>query len=309
MPNERIVVVTTKNQAALVRRQLPKIPRAHFIIEPASRNTAAAIGLGTVPILQEDPEALILVTPADHVIRPDVEFHKTALKAAHVAQEQEGLVCIGIKPTYPATGYGYIEPMGKRIFPGGYRVRRFIEKPTLAVAQDLIRRPGMAWNSGIFCWRVRVILSAIRHWLPGLYSGLERIEQGWGTPVGKGRLGQLYRELPSISIDVGVMERSRNVWVVPADFSWDDVGSWNSLAFLHEADRDGNVVLGSHVGLETTGSVIVGEDRHLVATLGVKDLIIVQAPDATLVCHKSQAQGVRKLVALMAGSARMKKYL
>ncbi|MBI3615313.1 MAG: mannose-1-phosphate guanylyltransferase [Candidatus Omnitrophica bacterium] len=309
VPDNRIVVVTTKNQAAIVRRQVPKVSAAHFLVEPASRNTAAAVGLGTLAILQEDADAVILVTPADHLIRPVPEFHVTARRAASLAVERDGLVCLGIKPTYPATGYGYIEPMGKRIPSGGYRVRRFIEKPMLAVAQELIRRPGMAWNSGIFCWRARVILAAIRQWLPGLYSGLERIEQGWGTPAGKDRLSQLYRQLPSISIDVGVLERSRHVWVVPAGFSWDDVGSWNSLAFLHEADRDGNVVLGSYVGLETTGSVIVGENRHLVATLGVKDLIIVQAPDATLVCHKSQAQGVRKLVALMAGSRAMKRYL
>jgi len=309
VPDGRILVVTTQNQAAIVRRQLPRVTPRHFLVEPASRNTAAAVGLGTLAILREDPEAVVVVMPADHIIRPISQFQRKVKQAAALAVEREGLVCLGIKPTYPATGYGYIEPMGGLIPPGGYRVRQFLEKPTLSVAQQLIRRPGMVWNSGIFCWRGRTILAAIRQWLPGLSEGLEQIRKVWGTPTGNRRLGQLYRQLPSISIDVGVLERSRHVWVVPADFSWDDVGSWNSLAFLHQADRDRNVVLGRHVGLETSGSVIVGQDRHLVATLGVKDLIIVQAPDATLVCHKSQAQGVRKLVALMTDSDALRKYL
>ncbi len=309
VPDDRIVVVTTQSQEVIVRRQLPNIKPSHLLVEPASRNTGAAVGLGTLVILKEDPEAVVVVTPADHIIHPVSKFHQTARKAASLAVEREGLVCLGIKPTYPATGYGYIEPMGNLVPLGGYRVRQFLEKPTLALAEELIRRPRIFWNSGIFCWRARSILSAIRQWLPGLSNGLEPIRREWGTPAGKERLGQLYRRLPSISIDVGILERSRHVWMVPANFSWDDVGSWNSLAFLHQADRDRNVVLGKHIGVETSGSVIVGQDRHLIATLGIKDLIIVQTPDATLVCHKSQAQGVRKLVSLMIGSRALRKYL
>lgn len=309
VPVNRTGVVTTKNQAEIVRRQLPDISPKHFLVEPASRNTAAAVGLGTLAILKEDPQAVVLVVPADHVIEPAAKFYSTVRKAAALAVEREGLVCLGIKPTYPATGFGYIEPMGKLVPPGGYQVRRFIEKPPLAVAQRLIKKPGMVWNGGIFCWRGWAIMGAIRQWLPGLYSGLAAIERGWGTPEGKERLGALYRRLPSISIDVGVMERSRNVWVVPTDFSWDDVGSWNSLAFLHGADADGNVVLGSHVGLDTGGSILVGSEGHLIATVGVKDLIVVETPDATLVCHKSQAQGVRKLVSQLSSSPSFRRYL
>lgn len=309
VPIQRTVVVTTRNQAELVRRQLPSIAPRHFLVEPASRNTAAAVGLGTVTIVREDPDAVILVVPADHVIRPVEDFHRTVRCAMDLAIRQQGLVCLGIKPTYPATGFGYIEPMGERIRPGGFRVRRFIEKPELKVAQQLIRKPRMVWNGGIFCWRVSVILSAMRQWLPGLYNGLERIHRVLGTPEGNVRLKALYRDLPSISIDVGLMERARNVWVVPTDFSWDDVGSWNSMAFLHGTDAQRNVVLGSHLGFETEGSIIVGEPNHLVATVGIKDLIVVQTPDATLVCHKSQAQQVRKVVSTLGGSARWKKLL
>ncbi len=309
VPPDRIMVVTTQNQAGLVRKQLPQIPSDHLLVEPASRNTAAAIGLGTLAILEKDPQAVVVVTPADHVIRPTAVFHRTIRRAASLAVRQEGLVCLGIKPTYPATGFGYIEPMGKLLPPGGYRVRRFIEKPTLPAAERLIRHPGMVWNGGIFCWKGRVIMAAIRQWLPGLWGGLEQIRRVWGTRERERRLGVLYGRMPSISIDVGVLERSRHVWMVPAGFSWDDVGSWNSLAFLHGADRQGNVVLGSHVGLETEGSVVVSEGNHLVATLGVKDLIVVQAPDATLVCHKTQAQEVRKIVGLLGGSAPLRKFL
>ncbi len=153
-----------------------------------------------------------------------------------------------------------------------------------------------------------MILAAIRQWLPALFNGLDAISRAQGTPAGPTRLQELYRRLPSISIDVGVLERSRHVWVVPTDFSWDDVGSWNSLGFLHAADAHGNVVLGSHVGLETEGSIIVGDPKHLVATVGVRDLIVVHTPDATLVCHKSQAQAVRKLVSALS-SDRWRKLL
>lgn len=306
VPVSRTVVVTTRNQERIVRRQLPNILPEHFLVEPASRNTAAAVGLGTVAILREDPEAVILVTPADHVIRPISEFHRTLTRAAALAVKREGLICLGIRPTYPATGFGYIEPMGKRIPPGGYRVKRFIEKPELTLARQLIRRPGMVWNSGIFCWRARVILAAIRIWLPRLHAGLEAIDRSWNSASA---LEELYRALPSISIDVGVLERSRHVWVVPTQFSWDDVGSWNSLAFLHGADSQGNVVLGSHVGLETHGSILVGSQGHLIATMGVKDLIVVHTSDATFVCHKTQAQAVRQIVGKLAASSRLRRYL
>jgi mannose-1-phosphate guanylyltransferase len=309
VPTQRTVVVTTQNQADLVRRQLPSIRPEHFWVEPASRNTAAAIGLGTIAILEEDPDAVVVVAPADHVIQPVEKFHHTILKAVALAKDREGLVCLGVKPTYPATGFGYIEPMGKPIPPGGYRVKRFLEKPDLKTAKRLLRNPNMVWNAGIFCWKGRVILGAIRQWLPRLAKGLEAIRKVLGTPEGNRWLQALYRQLPSISIDVGVLERSRHVWVVPTDFQWDDVGSWNSLAFLHSADAMGNVVLGSHLGIETTGSIIVGTDAHLIATLGVKDLVVVHTPDATLVCHKSQAQDVRRLVARLASSPRWRKLL
>ncbi len=308
-PASRMVVVTTKNQAQVVRRQLPFISSAHFLVEPASRNTAAAVGLGTLTILREDPDAVVVVAPADHLIEPAEKFHETIRKAVTLALRREALVCLGIRPTYPATGFGYIEPMGERVAPGAHRVRRFIEKPELKLARRLIRRPGIVWNSGIFCWKARVILGAIRQWLPRLYGGLEAIRRSWGTPVEGRRLQELYRQLPSISVDVGVLERSRHVWVVPTDFAWDDVGSWNSLAFLHAADADGNVVLGSHVGLETRGCIVVGSEGHLVATVGAEDLVIVHTPDATLVCHKAQAQAVRRMVARLAGSARWRKFL
>jgi mannose-1-phosphate guanylyltransferase len=267
------------------------------------------VGLGTVAVLKEDPEAVILVLPADHVIRPTAEFHRTVRKAARLAVDRDGLVCLGVQPTYPATGFGYIEPMGGLILPGGFRVKRFIEKPELPQAQQLIKKSGIVWNAGIFCWRGQVILAAIRQWLPGLYQGLEAIHRVWGTPEGKRRLSRFYRRLPTISIDVGVLERSRHVWMVPTGFAWDDVGSWNSLAFLHSADSQGNIVLGSHVGEETAGSILVAREGHLIATIGVNDLIVVSSDDATLVCHKAQAQAVRKIVARLAAGRQTRKFL
>ncbi|PIQ82675.1 MAG: mannose-1-phosphate guanylyltransferase [Candidatus Omnitrophica bacterium CG11_big_fil_rev_8_21_14_0_20_64_10] len=316
-PINRTVVVTTRNQAELIARQLPRLPKRHLLVEPASRNTAAAVGLGTLAILREDPEAVILVAPADHIIEPASAFYRTVRTAVALATKQEGLVCLGIKPSYPATGFGYIEPIQRRVPPGGFQVKRFLEKPDVVTARKLIRRPGMSWNSGIFCWQGAVIMEEIRLWLPRLYAGLTAIDRvlgsaggaGLNAPRVQGRLNQLYRGLPSISIDVGVLERSRRVWMVPARFLWDDVGSWNSLGILHGRDADGNIVVGSHLGISTENSIVVGAPGHLIATAGLRDLVIVQTPDATLVCHKAQAQGVRKLVAAMAASAKLRKYL
>lgn len=308
VPPSRRVVVTTQAQAALIRKQLPDLSRGHLLAEPACRNTAAAIGLGTAAILQEDPDPLILVLPADHVISDRGKFEQAVRRAARLAADREALVCFGIRPTYPATGYGYIEPAGTRLLPAGNRVRRFREKPSLAVAQKLVRDRRMMWNGGIFCWRGRTILEEIQRWLPRLHRGLQEICRLWGSPAGQRRIAALYRRLPSVSIDVGVMERSRNAWVVPAGFSWDDVGSWNSMPFLHEADGDGNVVLGPHVGAETRGSVLIGRPGHLLATVGVEDLVVVHTPDATLVCRKSDAQAVRRIVERLEATPRLRQW-
>ena len=162
VPARRMVVVTTRPQAAVIRQQLPEIPANHFLVEPFARNTAAAIGLGTAVILREDPDAVILVLPADHLIRPDAKFHAVVRKTVAVAVQEKGLVCLGITPTYPATGYGYIEPKGSKVSPGAYRVKRFIEKPELRRARQLIKKRGMAWNGGIFCWKGRVVMNEIK---------------------------------------------------------------------------------------------------------------------------------------------------
>ncbi len=298
VPVRRMVVVTTRPQAAVIRRQLPEILPAHFLVEPAARNTAAAIALGTAAILREDPEAVILVLPADHVISPDSKFHAVVRKAAAVAVKKEGLVCLGIAPSYPATGYGYIEPKGSKVSPGAYRVKRFIEKPNLARARKLIQKKGIAWNGGIFCWKGRVVMDEIRRHLPAL-AGLRNGKQ----------LKAIYRKLPSVSIDVGVMERARNVWMIPADFEWNDIGSWSSVGALHLCDAAGNLALGAHLGIETSGTVIITDESHLVATIGVKDLIVVRTPDATLVCHKDHAQSVKKIVAALAAHPHRRKLL
>jgi mannose-1-phosphate guanylyltransferase len=301
IPPARIHVVTAEHLYAQTLAQLPELPPANVLSEPVGRNTAAAIGLAATQLVALDAEAVMVVLPADHSIADGQAFCTSLQQAAEVVRHHDVLMTLGVKPTYPATGYGYIhvgEPLPTPGVSGAHHARRFIEKPPAPMAVRLVASGDYVWNCGIFVWRARTVLQEIRTALPDLWEGLDSYWQAVQTGVGQDRLHQYYLALPSISIDHGVLERSSRVGVLPVDWAWSDVGSWRALAELGTADNHGNTVVGKHLGHDSTNLVVYSPDK-LIATVGVHDLIIVATDDAVLICPKERDQDVRELVKLL----------
>ena len=293
VPPARTYVVTAAVHAAAIRREARGLARAHVLIEPEGRNTAAAIALAALRVAERAPDAVMIVLPADHAIGDAARFRSTLAHAMDVAETTDRLVTIGVPPTYPETGYGYIE-QGDALTASGdgtHAVARFLEKPDQARASALIAGGNVLWNAGIFAWRVERILAELHRWVPEVIEPLERaLARGTARA-----LGQAYARLPSISIDTGVMERAEHVAVVRATFPWSDVGSWAAVADLWRDGDDPNAMRGTTVAIDSTGCVVDAGSR-LVALVGVQDLVVVDTPDALLVIPKSRAQDVRLLV-------------
>ncbi len=295
---EHIWVVTGQEHAEELIQQAPEIPRENFLVEPIGRNTAPAVGLAALHLRRRSPSAVMAVLPADHYIRDEARF-RAVLWAAFQVAERGFLVTLGIRPAYPATGFGYIErgePLGR--FGGfmAFRVLAFREKPDLATAERFVAGGHHFWNSGMFIWRVDRILEEIERNMPELAARLRDLEGALGTREEAAAMRRIWPEMPNISIDYGVMERAQEVAVIPAEFGWNDIGSWAALLDILATDDQSNVVLGTeHLGLDTSGSLIFGNGR-LVATLGVQDLIIVDTEDVLLICRRDRAQDVRLLV-------------
>jgi mannose-1-phosphate guanylyltransferase len=297
---ERTWVITAALHQAEAAYQLPSLPAARVIGEPCGRDTAACIGLGAALIAQQDPGGIMLVMPADHVIEPVQEFRR----AAHVAQllveeHPSALVTFGIPPTYPATGYGYIHrgaEVSRRQEISIYQVQAFREKPDPDLAERFFASGDYFWNSGIFVWKAATILGALRERQPQLFAAVQAIAAAWPTPERERVLRKEYERLERISIDYAVMEQAREVLVVQAPFKWDDVGSWLALERMHPQDGHDNTVLATHCGLKTNHCVIVADPGHLIATVGVNDLLIIQDGNATLVADRRDEGTVKQLV-------------
>ena len=310
---ENIYIVTGENLAGEVRRQLPSVPAKNVISEPLGRNTAACIGLAAVRIEKEKPEAVMVVLTADHLIKERERFLEIVKAGAELAEASGNLVTLGIKCTRPDMGYGYIkiknqERRAKSEKIEAYEVEKFVEKPDEETARRFLVSGNYYWNSGMFIWTVSAILEAIRKHMPKLFKGLETIKQSPGTPEEADIVRKVYQNLEPISIDYGVMERAENVAVVKADITWDDVGSWLAMERLYPKDENGNVVLGKFEGIDSTNCIIVSDD-HLVAGIGVSDLIVVTTPEATLICSRERAQDVKKMVHKLAANKEKEKYL
>lgn len=299
IPPQQTWIVTGESHSAETARQLPELSYEHVLVEPCGRNTAPCIGLAAIQLLAVDPDAVMLVMPADHVIRTAEQFQRTVEQAAVVvASDPKSLVLFGATPSYPATGFGYIQ-RGAELCdqPGAFRVAAFREKPDLATAQQYVAAKEFFWNCGLFVWRAATILEQIELLQPEIGTRLKRLQVVIGTEKWNETLAAEFPQMPSISIDYAVLERADSVAVVPAAFEWDDVGSWQALARLLPADADGNTVSGRFCGLNSTGCIVRSSDEHLVATFGVRDLIIVQTPDATLVADKCDENSLRQLIA------------
>ena len=308
-PPEQILVVTSAAYAVDLHQQCPALPEANFILEPSPRGTAPAIALSAVTIRRRDPEGIMACLTADHFIGDEARF-RDVLAAAEQVARQGFLVTLGIKPTYAATGYGYIERGAALHGVGGwevFRAARFKEKPRLPEAAELAADGLHSWNSGMFIWRVERILAEFARQMPDFYRCLLKIE---ATPEA---LPQIWGDAPTTTIDYGIMEGADGVAVIPAEgLQWSDIGSWESLLEVLAPDEAGNVVVaGEHLGLATTGSLIHSshEAPRLVATVGVSNLVIVDTGDVLLVCPRERSQEVRSVVEALKKRADGQSYL
>jgi len=305
VPASRVLVVTNRSLVGAIANQLPQLPAEAILGEPCKRDTAPCVGLAAALIHRRDPEGVMAVMPADHVIRQHDRFQEALTLAAElVDQDPQRIVTFGIRPSYPAESFGYIE-RGSRLGdaadtgPATFAVKQFREKPSADVARQYVDCGEFYWNSGIFVWKADTILRALQRFEPQMHDHIACIAVAADTA----EFGEVFdREFTAIqgkSVDYAVMERYEDVVVVEAPFDWDDLGSWRSLERLHGTDSEGNTVIGRHLGIRTAGSIIRTDDQHLVATLGVTDCIIVHTPDATLVANKHDEEAIRQLVQLL----------
>lgn len=292
---ENILIITNKAQKAEIKNQLPDLPPENIIDEPFGKNTAAAIGLASVIINKKTKDAVILTLPADHIIRDEEMFLNTLSSAAEFAYKSGGLVTIGINPTRPETGYGYIQIDDKAQHDNIYKVLTFAEKPNYATAVRFIESGDFLWNSGMFIWKTDSILSEIKQHMPELYEGLQQIEESIGTHGFEKVLSNVYGQLKSISIDYGVMEKSSNVFLAKGSFSWSDVGSWEEVYQLSEKDDDGNAIIGKAYCQNTNDSFIYSP-KKFTAVVGVDNIIVINTEDALLICRRDKAQDVKNVV-------------
>jgi mannose-1-phosphate guanylyltransferase len=297
IPPERRWIVTNREQMEMIRQVIPDIPERQFILEPVGRNTAPAIGLAAVQLLRLDPDAAMIVLPADHRIENVEEFRGILSRAADLVKDSEVLVTIGIKPTRPETGYGYIQVdkgatlLGEDVF----KVKTFAEKPTLQIAQSFVQSGEFLWNSGIFVWRADAIMKQIAEHLPQWYSGLQEIADAIGTDREQEVTRVVFHALKGISIDYGVMEHAPHVAVVRGTFGWSDVGSWDEVWRLLPRNAQGVGTKGNAIAVDTKNSLVLARDR-LIAVVGMKDIIVVDAGDSILICPREKSQDVRAVV-------------
>jgi mannose-1-phosphate guanylyltransferase len=302
-PAEHCWILTSEEYRAETATQLPTLRPDHIVGEPCRRDTAPCIGLAAALIALQDPTAIMLVTPADHVIEPMQEFRRAVQVAAQMAEEHpSSLITFGIPPAYPATGYGYIErgpQVANRQGIAVFRVEAFKEKPDAETAEEYVVSGRYFWNSGIFVWKAATVLEALREQRPKIHDAVQRIAAAWDTPRRSTVLAQEYEGVESKSIDFAVMEHAKDVLVVQAPYKWDDVGSWLALERMNPQDAHGNTVLGTHCGLNTNNCVIVADAGRVVATIGVDNLLIVQDGEATLVADRREEGTVKQLVELL----------
>ncbi|HEV8537816.1 MAG TPA: mannose-1-phosphate guanylyltransferase [Bacteroidota bacterium] len=299
---KNILIVTNKVQKPLVAKQLPQLPASNLIIEPFGRNTAACIGLASLFVRQNNPEAVMVVLPSDHILQNEEEFRRVLRLAIWVAYESGKLITVGIQPTRPETGYGYIQVMDEErdkdnpyLSKGVHRVKTFAEKPNLSTARQFLASGDFFWNSGMFIWRADAILREIELLLPEMNEELVKIDGAIGTEKFDQVLGTAYRIMRSISIDYGVMEKARDVLLIKGNFGWSDVGSWDEVYRVSGKDESGNSVTGKTL-LQETRNTLVYAGNKFVSTIGVEDLIIIATDDAVLVCKQGMSQEVKEIV-------------
>ena len=299
VPTENIHIVTNERYVEQTRNQLPALPPENVLAEPISKNTAPCITFAAQVIHAKDPEAVMVVLPADHIIRDVRLFHDTLKVGIDKAAEEGSLVTIGIEPTYPATGYGYVQfdpvDLDETGALSALFVRTFAEKPNLETAERFLDSGDFLWNSGMFIWRTDSILHAVETHLPDVSEAFAYLAEAAKEPLDVDRLRQAFSDCPSISVDYGVMERAHKVYVVPGSFDWSDVGDWKAVYDLSEHGATGNVIEGQAI-VHNAARCLISADKRLVAVVGLNDVIVVDTEDALLVCHKDATQNVKNVV-------------
>jgi len=298
---DQVFIATNNLYVDKILEQLPELPEENIIVEPCKRNTAPCIGLASLYIERKYPESTMIVLPSDHVVENTETFKEIINSAASYAYKGENIVTLGIKPNKPETGYGYIH-FGKKVQKvennNIFRVKKFTEKPSLEKATRFFEDGNYYWNSGMFVWKTETILNKLKEHLPEIYKNLKEISKSIGKPEENEVIDENFSCMNNISIDYGVLEKENDIYVIPADFGWNDVGSWTALSEINEKDENDNIINADHVGIDTNDSIIYSEDK-LVTSIGIDNLIIVNTEDAILVCNKDNAQDVKKLRKLL----------
>lgn len=302
IPPENTLIVTSRTLANAIHREVPQIPRSNILMEPSGKNTAPCLGLAALHIKKRNPEAVMVALPSDHFIGNPLKFLATLKAAVSFAQKSDFLVALGVLPTEPETGYGYIQK-GKILDQIGqapvFQAKAFREKPNRSRARMYLKKGGYYWNSGMFVWRVMVFEKALQRYLPQIFQEMAKIGEVLGTPSEKKAMEKAYSRIQSISIDYGIMEKAPKVAVLEANFPWNDVGSWAAVAKIWPADRSGNVIAQGNrrgrakvLAMDSSNCVICGRDK-LIALVGLKDMVLVETDDAILICPKGRSQDVR----------------
>jgi mannose-1-phosphate guanylyltransferase len=290
-----VYIATNRSYKALVKEQLPEIPDENILCEPIGRNTAPCIGLGAVHISKKYDDAIMYVLPSDHLITHPQIFRRTLSEAADVAEKGDNLVTLGITPTYPETGYGYIKISQDETLGEAFKVDCFVEKPDAETARKYIAAQQYLWNSGMFIWKVSTILSNLKKSMPETYEGLLRIKAAIGTEEQEKVLENEFQAFRSESIDYGVMEKAENIYILSGSFGWDDVGSWLALERMQPCNEFGNVINGNVVSIDTKNTIIQGNGK-LIATVGIEDLVVIDTDDVTLICDKNSTGDIKKII-------------
>ena len=299
IPEDRIYVVSAKSQQEVLESQTTNLPKENMIYEPVGKNTLPAIGLAALFIAEKDPDGILIVSPSDHLIQNDELFQQCIESAALIAEKNDGIVTIGISPKYPATGYGYVQTaeeiqIGQSI--KSFAVTKFVEKPNVEVATGYLKSGGFFWNSGIFIFKVSVFLESVQKYAPELYADLMRIKEHIGAETYEEAVDRIYREVTSISIDYGILEKASNVFLVQGDFIWNDLGSWEEVyKYDSNKDENQNATSGEVVLIDTKNSYVYAPNS-LVAVVGLEDVIVVQEGDTILVCKRDRAEDIKAVV-------------
>jgi mannose-1-phosphate guanylyltransferase len=295
---ENIYVVSGKSQAEVLEKQTQMLPKSNLIYEPVGKNTLPCIGLAAMFAERENPHGIMVVTPSDHLIENDELFRDTVLAAVKIADKRDGIVTIGISPTYPATGYGYVKTAenitgAEKI--KQFKVERFVEKPNEPTATEYLKQGGFYWNSGLFVFKISVFLDAVKQYAPELYSDLRKIQSDLRKSTFEATLDKIYRAVESISVDYGIMEHAKNIYLVEGNFVWNDLGSWESVYLTSNKDENGNAGSGESIIIDSKNSYIYS-DTGMIALVGLDDVIVVQDGDTTLVCKRDKAEEIKKIV-------------